>query len=172
MSSKKCPNCDLYNIESALRCDCGFDFPSGQITDSYLTYAEKMNTENKKAKEISRHGIKEGVMKQKHSVLGIASFVICIIVLIEMILLGLTYSLAYFIDKHWNPSIYQFCLPNIFLSISALVLAVLGQVRQNRKKIFVYIGIAFSLFLLILLAILYAYGKTILLFIWKGNSVY
>jgi hypothetical protein len=47
MSSKKCPNCGLYNMESALRCDCGYDFPSGQITDSYLTYAEKMNAEIK-----------------------------------------------------------------------------------------------------------------------------
>jgi hypothetical protein len=35
------PNCGLYNMESAIRCDCGYDFPSGQITNSYLSNAEK-----------------------------------------------------------------------------------------------------------------------------------
>jgi hypothetical protein len=32
----KCPNCDLVNPETALRCDCGYDFQSGQIKGSYL----------------------------------------------------------------------------------------------------------------------------------------
>jgi drug/metabolite transporter superfamily protein YnfA len=36
-------------MESAIRCDCGFDFPSGQITDSYLSNAEQLNTKNKVA---------------------------------------------------------------------------------------------------------------------------
>jgi hypothetical protein len=40
MSSKKCPNCGLYNMESAIRCDCGYDFASGQIEDSYLRNAK------------------------------------------------------------------------------------------------------------------------------------
>ena len=33
----KCPNCGLINPESALRCDCGYDFPSGTMKESYLT---------------------------------------------------------------------------------------------------------------------------------------
>lgn len=36
MSSKKCPNCGLINAESALRCDCGHDFSSGQVKGSLL----------------------------------------------------------------------------------------------------------------------------------------
>ena len=37
MPSKKCPHCGLYNYEIALRCDCGYDFQSGQIQQSYLS---------------------------------------------------------------------------------------------------------------------------------------
>jgi len=33
---KKCPACKLINPTEALRCDCGYDFPSGQIKDSYI----------------------------------------------------------------------------------------------------------------------------------------
>ena len=36
MSSKDCPSCGLINSASALRCDCGYDFSSGKIKDSYL----------------------------------------------------------------------------------------------------------------------------------------
>jgi hypothetical protein len=38
----KCPNCNLVNIESALRCDCGFDFESKTIKGSYV--AKKNNS--------------------------------------------------------------------------------------------------------------------------------
>ncbi len=31
----KCPICGLINPDTALRCDCGYDFPSGQIKESY-----------------------------------------------------------------------------------------------------------------------------------------
>lgn len=31
----KCPNCGLINPETALRCDCGYDFPSGTVLQSY-----------------------------------------------------------------------------------------------------------------------------------------
>ena len=33
----KCPNCGLINPDSALRCDCGYDFPSATMKESYLT---------------------------------------------------------------------------------------------------------------------------------------
>ncbi len=32
----RCPKCELINPESALRCDCGYDFPTGTIKESYL----------------------------------------------------------------------------------------------------------------------------------------
>ncbi len=33
----KCPICQLENPPDALRCDCGYDFPSGTMKRSYLT---------------------------------------------------------------------------------------------------------------------------------------
>lgn len=32
----QCPNCRLENPPIALRCDCGYDFESRQVKDSYL----------------------------------------------------------------------------------------------------------------------------------------
>ena len=31
-----CPNCQLINPPSALRCDCGYDFETGTMQQSYL----------------------------------------------------------------------------------------------------------------------------------------
>src|ERR1700743_120288 len=33
---KDCPKCRLVNPDTAERCDCGYDFPSGTMRDSYL----------------------------------------------------------------------------------------------------------------------------------------
>ena len=38
---KDCPNCKLVNPDSALRCDCGYDFPTGNLEHSYLTHKDK-----------------------------------------------------------------------------------------------------------------------------------
>lgn len=35
-----CPRCRLINPDSALRCDCGYDFPSGTVKASYLDTAQ------------------------------------------------------------------------------------------------------------------------------------
>jgi len=32
----KCPNCGLFNPESAERCDCGYDFKSNTMKTSYI----------------------------------------------------------------------------------------------------------------------------------------
>ena len=32
----KCPKCGLINTKSAQRCDCGYDFSTGQVKESYL----------------------------------------------------------------------------------------------------------------------------------------
>jgi len=32
----KCPECGLINPDTALRCDCGYDFATGDLKDSYL----------------------------------------------------------------------------------------------------------------------------------------
>jgi hypothetical protein len=42
----KCPNCGLFNPDSAQRCDCGFDFKTATIQASYLTA--------KQAKQVGR----------------------------------------------------------------------------------------------------------------------
>jgi hypothetical protein len=34
--AKDCPHCGLVNPPEALRCDCGYDFPTGRMEESYL----------------------------------------------------------------------------------------------------------------------------------------
>jgi uncharacterized RDD family membrane protein YckC len=40
---KRCPNCRLVNPESALRCDCGYDFDAAELKESLLSDAEKVH---------------------------------------------------------------------------------------------------------------------------------
>lgn len=44
MSSKKCPHCGLYSPDTALRCDCGYDFASQQLKASYLQATKPHST--------------------------------------------------------------------------------------------------------------------------------
>jgi hypothetical protein len=44
----KCPNCGLFNPESAQRCDCGYDFDKGTMEKPY--YIEKPREDSKASK--------------------------------------------------------------------------------------------------------------------------
>lgn len=44
---KGCPTCHLANPDSALRCDCGYDFPSGAMKESYLPLSERLSAQDK-----------------------------------------------------------------------------------------------------------------------------
>ena len=37
----ECPHCRLINPPTAQRCDCGYDFPSGKMKESYLAERER-----------------------------------------------------------------------------------------------------------------------------------
>ncbi len=43
MASKNCPKCGLISAASAIRCDCGYDFASGKVKDSYLNQKSHHN---------------------------------------------------------------------------------------------------------------------------------
>lgn len=38
---KDCPKCNLVNPDTAERCDCGYDFPTGTLQASYTTYKDR-----------------------------------------------------------------------------------------------------------------------------------
>lgn len=46
----RCPKCGLFNPESAMWCDCGFDFSKGEINqadDQKASYLRGLNSERK-----------------------------------------------------------------------------------------------------------------------------
>lgn len=50
VSSKKCPKCGLWNAENALRCDCGYQFKTGETELSDLDL-ERLNNKQAKMKD-------------------------------------------------------------------------------------------------------------------------
>lgn len=52
-NDKKCPFCSLINPPEALRCDCGYDFSSGLMKQSYLKNQEdRVEIENRLASKL------------------------------------------------------------------------------------------------------------------------
>ena len=45
MPSKKCPNCDLLNPDSAMVCDCGYNFSQGTVRKSLQEPAQSIREE-------------------------------------------------------------------------------------------------------------------------------
>ena len=52
MPGVTCPRCGLYNPESAERCDCGYDFASGEVKTSYLSTVHTPRSSRLKRKSI------------------------------------------------------------------------------------------------------------------------
>jgi hypothetical protein len=52
----RCPNCQLENPPGALRCDCGYDFPTGTLKQPYLTGKENYPVGTNIEKAIPRRG--------------------------------------------------------------------------------------------------------------------
>lgn len=48
-----CPKCGLINYDTALRCDCGYDFRSGKVKASYLSGKDLEKQQAKGEKEIA-----------------------------------------------------------------------------------------------------------------------
>src|SRR5206468_2689222 len=54
--SRECPLCRLTNPDSALRCDCGYDFGTGVIKASYLQTAQNPKAAAKFQELVEKHG--------------------------------------------------------------------------------------------------------------------
>jgi hypothetical protein len=50
---KDCPKCRLVSPDSALRCDCGYDFDSGAMKESYLPLKERLPAGNTASKTLT-----------------------------------------------------------------------------------------------------------------------
>ncbi len=61
----KCPKCGLINPESAIRCDCGYDFESKSIKSSYLSTKEQQQIKEAQKGDLyaaAKIGINKGVV--------------------------------------------------------------------------------------------------------------
>src|SRR5437867_12731760 len=61
--SRKCPRCELINPDSALRCDCGYDFNEGVIKQSHLLTAKKEKAAFKFQELVEKHGSVDAALK-------------------------------------------------------------------------------------------------------------
>lgn len=47
----ECPHCKLFNPDSAQRCDCGYDFSTGVVEQSFLTKKTEVTNPRRKGQE-------------------------------------------------------------------------------------------------------------------------
>ena len=60
--SQKCPRCGLFSADAAARCDCGYDFATKTVKESYLLehVLEKHGGEARILEKQSRENIRTG----------------------------------------------------------------------------------------------------------------
>ena len=60
MPSVQCPRCGLYHPESAQRCDCGYDFASGEVKTPLSGHRGRQAILEIKASQYPAHGASYG----------------------------------------------------------------------------------------------------------------
>ena len=61
--SRTCPHCRLINPDTALRCDCGYDFSSGTLKESHLKAHEVRKVASEVQDFIETHGGVDGAFR-------------------------------------------------------------------------------------------------------------
>ena len=86
-------------------------------------------------------------MKKKHSDLGIASFIINVVYVIFIVLISINQYLQYIYTEHFRD---YFLLIYLLVSLLAFGLGIGGLMQKDRKKLFVNLGIIFSVLTILL----------------------
>ena len=61
--SRTCPRCRLINPDSVLRCDCGYDFGTGEMKASHLQASQNYKAAAQFQELVEKHGSVEGAFK-------------------------------------------------------------------------------------------------------------
>jgi uncharacterized RDD family membrane protein YckC len=97
----RCPKCNLENPSSVQRCDCGYDFISGTMKESYL---RKQTPKLSPAERIA-HTQKSNVLVRRWAATMVDLAVLFIITIFPVLIIKLAFSSAdadqYFFDKSY-----------------------------------------------------------------------
>lgn len=142
MSSKNCPKCGLLNHETSTRCDCGYDFPSGEMKESYLSQAPAASAVNspKPSQNLARLILGKSVVRLFRGLAGAWILIIFILpyslmssgigVILSILLFILVYGLVLWDFKKETRRIYPFVLDGFILfCIAGLSGAIFGVLR-------------------------------------------
>ena len=61
--SRTCPRCKLINPDSTVRCDCGYDFATGEIKASHLQTAVNEKAAARFQELVEKHGSVDAALK-------------------------------------------------------------------------------------------------------------
>jgi len=159
LASKKCPNCRLLNLDTATRCDCGYDFPSGEMKESYLSQvpAGSDNHSENPTQNLPRLILKNSVIRIFR---GMASYVILFIALIPyfttpnkegllisiLILLGIV-ALVLWDFKKGPGRIYPFMVDGFILLVFSAAIWGLTAGVFNYRSPRLFLGFLWFVFL-------------------------